>query len=627
MSAQVGRAVQSDRVVNVNSGELWVNLAGSADHDDAVDGVVRTMRRHPLLKSEVVTYSADLVDEVRAGNAEDAPVVVRVYGYDLDVLQQQAQRVSRVLDQVPGVLRPQVPTALEEPTLEVEVDLARARSHGIKPGDVRRTAATYFSGLPVGALYNEQKVFGVVVWGSPSTRATSESLRELLVDTPGGGHVRLGDVAAVRVTPFRTVIEHDATSRSVDVSADIRGRDLGSVLDDVESRIQALPMPYEYHAEVLSDVAHQQSQDLRIAGVALAALLGAYLLLQAAFSSWRLAALVMLALPPALAGGVLTAFGIGGVMSAGALAGFLLVLGMAVHNLVLLIRGYQAIEQRGDESAEPGLVLAATRDRVGPVLLTALATAAAVVVPAVSAGAAGMEVLHPMAVVVLGALLTSTLVTLFVVPALFIRFFPLSGGLRWRRANPPPVSDPTGATTPGATTASDAGTQRRASSPTASGGRRPGRLPATALAVAAMLVTGAGLSACSGAHTASGSSEEAPAAIEEVEEPEIPHLTLEKDVAHRIGIRTDPLRQAPPDGSTGPPRALIPLTAVVYDPEGLTWVFTSPEPLVFIRTRVVLGQFGDGFAVVKSGPSAGAHVVTVGAAELLGIEYRTDGEH
>ncbi|WP_369142333.1 efflux RND transporter permease subunit [Streptomyces sp. R44] len=630
VGAHVGRARESDQVVNVNSGEFWVNIKSSADYGKTVAAVHRVMNGQAGLDSEVMTYPQARLDEVRDEDGDGSPVVVRVYGNDLTVLRQQAQQVSKALAQVPGVVRPTIPNVVEEPTLEVKVDLAAARNHGIKPGDVRRTAATYFSGLPVGSLYEEQKVFDVVVWGSPATRSAPQNVQGLLIDTPSGGHVRLGDVASVRVTPYPTVIEHDATSRSIDVVADVSGRDLNSVLDDVRSRVQAMPMPYEYHAEVQSDVAHQQSQDLRIAGLAAAALLGTYLLLQAAFGSWRAATLVLLALPLAGVGGVLTAFAVDGIMSIGALGGLLVVLGLAVRNLVLLIRGYQETEPRADGSVDPQRIVDATRDRVGPVLLTALATAVAVL-PAVFLGTVeGMEVLHPLAVVVLGGLVTSTLVTLFIVPALYIRFYPSPGGVRRRPTGPEPAPATAGPA-PHEAAADDGRTERRAAPHGGSRRRRTGRRWAVGLSAAGLLLAGgAGLTACGDSDSSSASAAEhtdqPPAEIEEVTEGKIPHLTLAEDTVKRIHLTTEPLRQAPLDG-VGPARTLIPLKAVVYDPEGKTFAFTNPKPFVYIRTPVQLGQFGEHDAVVTSGLATGTRVVTVGAAELLGIEYETDGEH
>jgi Cu/Ag efflux pump CusA len=373
----------------------------------------------------VLTYQTDRVKAAQAGNT--SPLTVRVYGPDLDTLRTAANEVRQLVSTVPGVGNPQVETQPIEPTLSVEVNLDAAQRYGIKPGDVRRAAATYFSGLAVGSIYQDQKIFDVVVKGVPATQNAPSSLQDLLIDTPNGDRVRLGDVAAVRVTPYPTVIRHNATSRSLDVTADVNDRALGSVIADINSRLAHQAMPLEYHAEVLSGATTQQSQVLLIWGIVVAVLIGIFLLLQAAFGSWRLAALVLLVLPLAAVGGVLTGFGTGGILSLGALIGFLAVLAIAVPNVVVLVNAYRSAERKPEETFAD-VVVRTTRDRVGPVVLTALTTAVAVVPLVLFGNAAGLEVLHPLAVVVLGGLVSSTLVALFLLPSLYLRFASAQAG-------------------------------------------------------------------------------------------------------------------------------------------------------------------------------------------------------
>lgn len=412
VGANIGRALTADQVVDVNSAELWVDLTDSANYGTTVAAIKHTVAGYPGVRGDVLTYENDRVNTVSAG--EPAPLVVRVYGTQLDVLRTKANQVLTALNGVGGVANAKVVAPVEQPTLQVQVNLDASQRYGIVPGDVRRAAATYFSGLPVGSIYQDQKIFDVVVRGVPGTRYTPDNVRNLLIDTPSGDHVRLGDVATVSVTPYPTAIEHDATSRSIDVTADIRGRDAASVIADVRDRVGAVAMPLEYHVEVLGSATDQSGQGWLTAGIALAVALGVFLLLQAAFRSWLLAAAIFLAVPLAGVGSVLAAWGAGGILSLGALVGLFTVLGLAVRNAVSLIRGYQD-DDTGTES-----VLRITRDRAGPILLTALATAALMVPLVVLGGAAGTEVLFPLAVVVLGGLVTSTLLALFVVPALYL---------------------------------------------------------------------------------------------------------------------------------------------------------------------------------------------------------------
>jgi Cu/Ag efflux pump CusA len=413
VGSHVGRAVMADQPVNVSSGETWVRLAGSADYRRAVDDVTRVVRSYPGLRSTVLTYTDDRV--AAAGSGSRAPLVVRVYGYDYEQLKATAEQARALLAGVPGVRNPAVETMAEEPTVEVKVNLAAAQRYGIKPGDVRRASATYYAGLPVGSLYEDQKIFDVVVWGEPGSRYTPSNVADLLIDTPSGGSVRLGDVADVAISPSPTVIKHENISRSLDVTAQVSG-DLGAVTAAARARLAGLSMPSEFHLEVLGAQA-DAAEGWRLTGFVLAALLAIYLLLQAALGSWRTATLVFLSLPLACAGGVLTAFLVGGAATVGALAGLLVVAGLALRQNLVLVRALQ-----DDADAHGGLdaedVRRGTRERVAPLLLSA-AAAAVLLLPLLVVGpVAGTELLFPLAVVVLGGLVTTVVLALLVLPGL-----------------------------------------------------------------------------------------------------------------------------------------------------------------------------------------------------------------
>jgi CzcA family heavy metal efflux pump len=420
VSAHLGRAITSDQVANVNSGEIWVTLGDEADYDRTVASIQRVLRGYSGMRSSLVTYPQDRVRAVEAGTSD--PVAVRIYGANLDVLRQKADEVRQRISTVPGIVRPKVQNLDEEPTLEVRVNLQKAQQYGINPGDVRRTAATYFSGLNVGNLYQEQKVFDVVVKGTPSLQTGPNSLNDMLIDTQTGDEVRLGDIAEVRVVPYPTVIRHDATLRSLDVTAEVQGRDLGAVLKDVRDRVQKVQMPLEYHTEIVSGAAEQADHNLQTAGLALAVLIGMFLLLQAALVSWRLATLALATLPLSVAGGVLVAFFVGGIMTLGVLLGLVAVLGITVRNTVVLIGTYQRVQAGREAPADLDSVMSATRERAGAILLTAGATVAALIPLVVLGPTAGTELLRPLATVVIGGLVSSTLLTVFVMPALYLRF-------------------------------------------------------------------------------------------------------------------------------------------------------------------------------------------------------------
>jgi Cu/Ag efflux pump CusA len=420
VSAHVGRAVMSDQIVNVNSGEIWVKIDPSTDYDTTLTSIEEIVGGYQGLSADVQTYSEKRVAEVLQVADED--VLVRIYGESAEDLQDKAVELQGLLADIDGVQGPRVELQPEEPTVEVEVDLERAHAFGVKPGDVRRAAATLLSGIIVGNLFEEQKVFDVVVWGAPRIRRSESDIRKLLIDTPDGGQVRLGEVADVRVVPNPTVIRHESVSRYVDVTADVVGRDVADVAADVELALEQVEFPSEHHAELLGGHAARQSARMGLLAVALAAAVGIFLLLQAAFTSWRLAILSFVTLPLALVGGVLAVLVGGHTIRLGSVAGFLAVLGIATRGSVVLIRRYQQLERHEGQPFGPDLVLRGTRDRVAPILMTALGTGV-VFLPLVFAGdAPGLEIVGPMAVVILGGLVTSTLLNLVVVPAAYLRY-------------------------------------------------------------------------------------------------------------------------------------------------------------------------------------------------------------
>ncbi|HEY3210121.1 MAG TPA: efflux RND transporter permease subunit [Actinomycetota bacterium] len=420
VGAHVGRAVLSDQVVGANAGQLWVTVDPEADYSATVAAIEEVVGGYPGLESDVTTYPEQRIEEVLSG--PEAPVVVRIYGQDLEVLRSKGEEVRQILSGIEGVVDPHVELPAQEPTLEIQTDLALAERHRIKPGDVRRAAATMLSGITVGSLFEEQKVFEVVVWGTPETRSNLSSINELLIDTPGGGRVRLGDVADVRIASSPTALRHEAVSRYVDVVADVSGRDSGSVLANLDDRLQQVDFQLEYHAEVLGEFAERQAAGRRALGFAVATAIVIFLLLQAGLGSWRLAALAFVMLPLALVGGAIAAFIDGRTVSVGSIAGFYAVLGIAARQVIVLLSHYRRLERDGEEPFGPELVLRGARERLTPILTSGFTTALAFVPLVIAGGIAGLEIVHPMAIVVVGGLVTSTLLVLFVVPGLYLRF-------------------------------------------------------------------------------------------------------------------------------------------------------------------------------------------------------------
>jgi CzcA family heavy metal efflux pump len=419
VAAHVGRAVFGDQVVNVNSAQVWVSLDEEAGYDATVAAIQHKIDGYTEVEGQVQTYLQQTVGAAQTSAREG--LIVRLYGEDHDVLRTEAENLRQTLAGVAGVVNPRAILPLEEPTVEIEVNLDSAQRFGVKPGDVRRSAATLLSGLQVGSLFEEQKVFDVVVWSTPETRDSVEDIRQLLIDTPGGGHVRLGEVAEVRTTTAPSVIRREGISPYLDIVFDMQGRDVGAVAREVETALQNFPFPLEYHAVVLNEYALQQATQQRLLLALLIAAIGIFLLLQAASASWRMAAATLVALPATLVGGVLAAFLIGSALSLVSLFGLLAVLGVAARNGAVLMSHCRRLEQEG-EAFGPALVLRGSQERLAPTLMTALATGLALLPFALFGNIPGHEIARPLAMIILGGLVTSTLLSLFVMPALYLRF-------------------------------------------------------------------------------------------------------------------------------------------------------------------------------------------------------------
>jgi CzcA family heavy metal efflux pump len=436
VGSHVGRAVTGDQVVDVNSSELWVSIDSGADYDATLASIEKAVEGAPAVGRDVVTYSAQKIRDVGAIDqgdnpatgdglavltGSDKPLVVRVYGQNLDTLRTQAERVKQIVSQVDGVKAPRVDLPAAQPEVQIETDLNRSRGYGIKPGDVRRAEAALLQGIQVGSVFVEQKVFDVIVQGVPQTRGSVGNIRNLLIDTPNGGHVPLGEVADVRVGTSPVAIERDAVSRRVDVEANVDGRGLADVKADVEKRLAGLTFPAEYHAEVLKDTANEEIGAGRILAFAIGAAIAAFLLLQAAFRNWPLALAAFLALPVALVGGAIAALIAGAELTVGSLIGFLALYGFAARAALVLFRHLQERAREQRDLPITALVERGAPERLGATLTTTAVAALAVLPFAVAGSQPGLEIVSPMAVVILGGLVTTALLSLFVLPALYVR--------------------------------------------------------------------------------------------------------------------------------------------------------------------------------------------------------------
>jgi len=418
--SHIGQAVNADEPYGIYFTENWISVDPSVDYDSTLAKIQETVDGYPGLIRDVQTYLKERIREVLTGSSDT--VVVRIYGPELEGLRTVSDEVKDALEGVEGIVDLKKETHVDVPQLDIEVDLVAAQQYRLSPGDIRRTTSFLIQGEEIGDIFVGGKTYDVNVWSSLSERDSLDDIRNLLIDTPSGEQVRLAEVASVNIVPAPNVIEREGQSRKIDVSANVSGRDLGSVAADVEAVIESLEFPLGYHAELFGEYAERQAAQRQLLIAGSLAVIAIFFLLVTSFENLRLATLTFFTLPWALVGGLLAAYFTSGVLSLGSLVGLLTILGIATRNGIMMISHFQHLEEEEGEAFGPDLVKRGARERIAPIMMTALTTGLALVPLVITGNIPGQEIEYPMGVVILGGLVTSTLLNLLVVPTLYLRF-------------------------------------------------------------------------------------------------------------------------------------------------------------------------------------------------------------
>ncbi len=422
--SHIGRAEVADEVVGPNFTELWISLDPEVEYEKTVEKIQEVVNGYPGLYRDLLTYLRERIKEVLTGSS--ASLVIRIYGEDLQIIRSKSDEVRNAIADIPGVIDLKVQQQDLVPQIEVRVNPQKAAQFGLTAGMIREAVNIYQKGLKVGEFFENQNIFDVVVWGSPEVRSDLGSIQTLLLDIPTGGFVPLNDVADVIISPVPNQITREFASRYTEVTCNVRGRDLRRVANDIQSKLKTVSFDQGYHPELLGEYAAQQEARNRILALSILSLIGIFIILYSDFGSARLALFVIAGLPFALTGGVISALLSGGVVSLGSLIGFITVLGIAARNSIMLISHYRHLEHsEGQEFGLP-LVIRGAKERLMPILLTALTTALALLAIIVGGNRPGQEIEYPMAQVILGGLISSALLNLFVMPLIYWKFYPVA---------------------------------------------------------------------------------------------------------------------------------------------------------------------------------------------------------
>ncbi len=442
VNSKVGRPEDGTDPKLINMAEFLVDLKPEPEWKRGVDkaALLREIEAEIVkLPGITPTFSQPIRDNVLESISQiDGQIVIKVFGDDLEVLRDQALAVLKQVKDVPGVARAFVDRLGELPQIQIKVDRARAARYGLNVGDVQDVIETALGGKQVTQMWQGEQRFGVAVRLEEEER-TLTRMQGLLVATPSGAYVPLSEIANFRTVGGLMNIARENGKRVFAIGVFIRGRDMGSVVADMQANVQKnVSVPEGYSISWSGEFENQERAMARLSVIVPISILIIFLLLFDAFKSIRNSLLIVLNIPFSVIGGILALYLTGIYLSVSAAIGFIALFGQAVLNGVVMVTLFNELSERG-LSAEQAVVEGALT-RLRTVLMTSLLAALGLLPMALSTGI-GAETQKPLAVVVIGGLVSATLLVLFVMPVLYVIMSRFRGRRRAHGDNPPKASE------------------------------------------------------------------------------------------------------------------------------------------------------------------------------------------
>lgn len=419
---RTGRAEKDEHAEGVHYTEIDVDLRPSRRPRAAILGDIR--ERLAALSGVAVSIGQPIshrLDHLLSGVR--AQIAIKVFGPDLATLRQKAAEVEAALAGVAGLVDLQAERQVLVPQLQIRVDRERAALYGLQPGALNRWLETALAGRTAGQVLEGPVAHDLVVRLPEAIRGRPEPIRALLVETPSGARVPLEAVAAVEETWGPNQIQHENAQRRIVVAANVAGRDLGAVVREAEQRVaRDVALPPGYFVEFGGQFQSQRSASRALALLGLVSFAAMFTVLYAHFRSARIVLQILVNIPIALIGAVGAVLATGGVFSIASMVGFITVTGIASRNTIMMISHYLHLVRHEGEGFTREMIVRGSLERLVPVLMTALTAGLALVPLALAQGEPGKEILHPVATVIIGGLVSTTVLDLFVTPAVFWLF-------------------------------------------------------------------------------------------------------------------------------------------------------------------------------------------------------------
>jgi HME family heavy-metal exporter len=419
VARRTGRAELDEHVEPVSNSEIDVKLKSDArPRSEVIADIRRQLNALGGVSVSIGQPISHRLDHLLSGVR--AQVAVKVFGEDLAELRSLAGQIETVMKKVPGAVDIQVERQVMVPQLTIRLRRDALQRYGMQTGEVARDLEILYGGKVISQMLDGQKNFDLVLRAVAEDRENLDNIRKTQIHTPNGILIPLESIAHIEYEKGINAVFHENARRRITISCNVQGRDLGGTVKEMQRLMGAeIPVPQGYFIEYGGQFEAQKSASRLIAVLSVFALLGIFLVLFSHFRSWRIVVQIMLNIPLALIGSVAAVWLTGGTFSVAALVGFITLTGIASRNGIMMISHYLHLMKHEGEDFSQNMIIRGSLERLVPVLMTALVAALALVPLTLDAQAAGKEILYPVATVILGGLLSSTLLDMIVTPAVF----------------------------------------------------------------------------------------------------------------------------------------------------------------------------------------------------------------
>ncbi len=417
LSYEERSAELDEHAEEVNVSEIVLEIDTGADREETIEEIRQAMSEVPGIVSSTEQPIAHLISHMISG--VKAQIGIKLYGDNLDVLRRKAEEMKREIESVDGVTDLMVEQQTNIPQLRIEIDRPALIQYGLQPAQVMEMVETAMNGQIVSKVLIGQRTFDLVLRLDERFREDEQKLRRLAVTLPDGGTVPLESVARIYDSSGPNTIKREQVRRRIVLQANVSGRGVVDVVDEIKTRLKDFEYPQGYFVEYGGQFQSQQSASRRLAVLAVVALAGMFLVLYTLFGNTNFSLQVLIALPTAFIGAVMALMVTDQNLTVAAMVGFISLCGIASRNGILLLNHYLHLVEHEGESWSREMVKRAGQERMAPVVMTALTSGIGLVPLALAAGEPGKEILYPIATVIVGGLMTSTLAEFFVRPALF----------------------------------------------------------------------------------------------------------------------------------------------------------------------------------------------------------------